>query len=206
MRQPVRVVHYLNQFFGGIGGEEHANVPVEVRDEPVGPGRALAAAFGDEATVVATIISGDNYFLEESEAAAGAVKKALLELKPDVIVAGPALNAGRYGLACGAICRMAGELGIPAITAMHPDNAGILAYGKHMIVIPTGLEAIGSSSTANIPASHLRVSFEQQRLRRSHIGVSCAPKSLCRPFRPSAHPKATPMATLSKAIPITTPN
>jgi glycine reductase len=132
----------LNQFFGGIGGEEHANVPVEVRDEPVGPGRALAAAFGDEATVVATIISGDNYFVEESEAAAGAVKKALLELKPDVIVAGPALNAGRYGLACGAICRMAGELGIPAITAMHPDNAGILAYGKHMIVIPTGLKVI----------------------------------------------------------------
>ena len=28
---PVRVVHYLNQFFGGIGGEEKADVPVEVR-------------------------------------------------------------------------------------------------------------------------------------------------------------------------------
>ena len=26
MADPLRVVHYLNQFFGGIGGEEHANV------------------------------------------------------------------------------------------------------------------------------------------------------------------------------------
>ncbi|MCI0880391.1 MAG: hypothetical protein J4N78_16055, partial [Chloroflexi bacterium] len=28
----MRVVYYLNQFFGGIGGEEKANLPLEVRD------------------------------------------------------------------------------------------------------------------------------------------------------------------------------
>ena len=32
MGGPLRVVHYVNQFFGGIGGEEKANVPVEVRE------------------------------------------------------------------------------------------------------------------------------------------------------------------------------
>ena len=30
MEKPVRVVHYLNQFFGGIGGEERAQTPLEV--------------------------------------------------------------------------------------------------------------------------------------------------------------------------------
>ena len=33
----MRVVHYLNQFFGGIGAEEHAGVGLEVRDGAVGP-------------------------------------------------------------------------------------------------------------------------------------------------------------------------
>ena len=31
----LRIGHYLNQFFAGIGGEEHANVPPAVR---IGPG------------------------------------------------------------------------------------------------------------------------------------------------------------------------
>ena len=35
----MRVVHYLNQFFGGIGGEEKAGVPLEARPGAVGPGR-----------------------------------------------------------------------------------------------------------------------------------------------------------------------
>ena len=55
MASDIRVVHYLNQFFGGIGGEEHANSPVEVREGAVGPGRALQQFLGTNATVVATI-------------------------------------------------------------------------------------------------------------------------------------------------------
>ena len=41
MTKPVRVVHYLNQFFAGIGGEELANVAVRLIQGPVGPGRLL---------------------------------------------------------------------------------------------------------------------------------------------------------------------
>ena len=60
MTKPIRVVHYLNQFFGGIGGEERARTPLEVREEPVGPGRALQQALRAEGTVVATLICGDD--------------------------------------------------------------------------------------------------------------------------------------------------
>ena len=37
MTEPIRVLHFINQFFGGIGGEEHANIGVEVCEEAVGP-------------------------------------------------------------------------------------------------------------------------------------------------------------------------
>jgi len=39
MAKPYKVVHFLNQFFAGIGGEEQANTPVQASDGPIGPGR-----------------------------------------------------------------------------------------------------------------------------------------------------------------------
>ena len=58
MAEAIRVVHYLNQFFGGLGGEDKAYEPVQARREPVGPGRALQGALGDQATIVGTLIAG----------------------------------------------------------------------------------------------------------------------------------------------------
>jgi glycine reductase len=138
MAEPVRVVHYLNQFFGGIGGEEAASAPVEVRAGAVGPGRPLQQALGDQAVVVATIICGDNYFAEAREAALAKLTAALREGKPDVLVAGPAFQAGRYGLACAEACQAAQAIGLPALAAMHPDNPGAGAARRGIYIVPAG--------------------------------------------------------------------
>ena len=60
----LRVVHYINQFFAQIGGEEKADTPVELREGIVGPGLAFKQAFGEEAEIVATVVCGDTYFNE----------------------------------------------------------------------------------------------------------------------------------------------
>src|SRR5262245_19611595 len=127
MSTPLRVAHYVNQFFGGIGGEEQAHVCVSVREGPVGPGRALQAALGDAARVVGTVIGGDNFVSERQDEAKTALAAHLRALAPDVVVAGPAFGSGRYGLACSLACGVARTLGLPAVTAMHPDNPGVLA-------------------------------------------------------------------------------
>ena len=49
-----KLVHYINQFFAGIGGEDKADVSPEVRDGIVGPGMAFKAAFNGEAEIVVT--------------------------------------------------------------------------------------------------------------------------------------------------------
>ena len=138
MAEPVRIIHYLNQFFGGIGGEEKANVPVEAREGPVGPGRALQMALGDQGTVVATVIGGDNYVVEEQATAVKALEDAITRFRLDVLVAGPAFDAGRYGLACGAVCQAAPDMGIPAVSAMHPENPGVLTHRRSVVIVPTG--------------------------------------------------------------------
>ncbi len=57
----MRVVHYLNQFFAGLGGEEKAGALFETREGAVGPGKLLEQLLGDGAQVVMTLVSGDNY-------------------------------------------------------------------------------------------------------------------------------------------------
>src|SRR5262245_66596752 len=105
MTSPLRIVHYVNQFFGGIGGEEQAGVGVTLKAGAVGPGRALEAALGDGARVEATIVCGDNFASERPDDAARAIGAELDRLKPDVVVAGPAFASGRYGPACALACR-----------------------------------------------------------------------------------------------------
>ena len=134
----IRVVHYVNQFFGGIGGEERADAAIELRQGPVGPGRVLQRALGDEGTVVATLIGGDNYVAERPEAAAAAVGEALDRLRPDVVVAGPAFDSGRYGLACARVCALAEGRTVPAVTAMFPQNPGLSSLGSRPLCVPTG--------------------------------------------------------------------
>lgn len=139
-----RVVHYVNQFYGGIGGEEAAGAPLAIKDGPIGPGIALHKELGEGYEIVMTIVCGDNYYAENSDYVADAVCRAISEKGADLLVAGPAFNAGRYGLACGGICAgVARRLNIPAVTAMYPENPAVAMYKKDLLIVATGASAAG---------------------------------------------------------------
>ena len=136
----LRIGHYLNQFFAGIGGEEQANVPPTVRVGPAGPGRLAQSLLGDGAEIISTLVCGDNFFNEQEQDAAAAVRSWLAQTSPAALLAGPAFAAGRYGSACAAVCRLAEEMGIPAVTGMHRENPGILMH-RRAYIVPTGPSA-----------------------------------------------------------------
>jgi betaine reductase len=137
-KHPVRVAHFVNQFFGGLGGETAASAPVQTRAGAVGPGIGLQEALGGRGEVVVSIIGGDNWVAEHETEAAACVAAAVAEAQANVLVAGPAFNAGRYGLACGLAARAAG---VPSVAAMHPDNPAVEEYGRHIYILPTGASA-----------------------------------------------------------------
>lgn len=87
-----RVVHYINQFFANIGGEEMAHVPPELRAGHVGPGLAFNQAWQGEAEVVATIVCGDSYYAEHEKDAQAQILQWVEEQKPDLFLAGPRLQ------------------------------------------------------------------------------------------------------------------
>jgi len=135
----LRVAHYLNQFFGGIGGEEKASEGPQVRDGMVGPGKAVQDALKEQGEVVATVICGDNYISERMDETIQELLQLLTPYRPDIVIAGPAFNAGRYGVACGALCKAVQEtLGIPTITGMYAENPGVGLYKKEVYIVKTG--------------------------------------------------------------------
>src|SRR2546427_11548141 len=95
----LRVAHYLNQFFAGLGGEESANRPPERRDGPVGPGRALQGLLKEDGRLVSTLVCGDSFFAESLEGGRDAVRDWLEDLRPDLLLARPACAACPYRVA-----------------------------------------------------------------------------------------------------------
>ena len=150
MAEPLRVGHYVNQFFAGLGGEDTANVGVSLSDGAIGAGRALQQALADQGTVVGTLICGDNFIHDYRERALAELETHMRDLYLDVLIAGPAFGSGRYGLACVEVCKVARALGLPAVTGMHPDNPGAQAALSNIVIVPTAetsadmLEALGA--------------------------------------------------------------
>lgn len=133
-----RIVHYVNQFFGGVGGEEKADCEPFTIKGPQGPGRLLEKRFREEKAdveIVATVVCGDSYFADHQENVLREQIPVIRGYHPDLVIAGPAFNAGRYGMACGAICQALESLGIPAITAMYKENPGLDQYRKTVLIV-----------------------------------------------------------------------
>jgi len=133
-----RIVHYINQFYAGIGGEDKADHPPEKRDGFVGPGMAINAGLGDAGHIVGTVFCGDGYFNEHDDAPAQ-VLEMIKSYAPDIVVVGPGFNAGRYGMACGAVAKLVDEkLGIPVVGGLYEENPGLEIYKRHAYFVSVG--------------------------------------------------------------------
>jgi glycine reductase len=166
----IPVLHYLNQFFAGLGGEEAAGIPPEWFDGPKGPGRLLERE-APELAIVGTVAAGDNFMagnlsegVDRVVALIGA-HVATMQTRPALLIAGPAFNAGRYGMACAAICQGVEEkLGIPTLTGMYPENPAVDSYRAFVTMVSTGENVLGMQD-----AVHAMVRVGLKRLRGHSI-------------------------------------
>ena len=135
----MRIVHYLNQFFAGLGGEEQAGAPLEVRDGAIGPGKLLEQLLGGAAQVVTTLVCGDNYAVENQKTVVADALNKIRDAQAELFVAGPCFLAGRYGMAAGALCvAVQSKLGIPVVTGMALENPGVDLYRETLYIVDSG--------------------------------------------------------------------
>jgi betaine reductase len=162
----LRIVHYINQFFAGVGGEEAAGAPLEEKEGAVGPGRLLEQLMGGDAQVVSTLVCGDNHAVENQDAVVAAVVEKVRAAKADLFVAGPCFEAGRYGMISGAACvAVEAELGIPAMTGMHVENPGVDLYREGLYIVDSGQSAAKMTGVMG-----KIVAIAQKRLKGEPIG------------------------------------
>lgn len=144
MANKFKVLYYVNQFFGQVGGEDKAGMEPIYKEEVIGPAMGFNGQLKDEGEVIGTIICGDNYFNENKEKALEYILNVIKEANPDILVAGPAFNAGRYGMACAEIAKaVAEEIEIPVVTGMYVENPGVDVCKAKAIVVRVSDSAAG---------------------------------------------------------------
>lgn len=136
----LRAIHYINQFYSGYGGEAKADMELVVLDGAKGPGVGLNGLWDDKMEIIQTLACGDNYVNDDENfnIVKEKIKEEILKHKPDVFIAGPAFNAGRYGVACAKVCDyVQNVLGVPSVTAMWHENPAISIYVRDIYILPT---------------------------------------------------------------------
>lgn len=147
-----KAIMYTNQFFGQIGGEEKADFAPVIKEGLVGPAMELNKQV--DAEVTHTIICGDNFMGSNTEEAVKSIIGFLEGKEFDIFFAGPAFQAGRYGVACGTICKAVKErFNVPVITSMHIENPGVEMFKKDMYVLKGGHSAAKMRSDIKAMAS-----------------------------------------------------
>lgn len=137
----MKAIHYINQFFGQVGGEDAADYKPSFHDELVGCSNMLNQLM-PEVEVTHTIICGDNYIASHTEEAVKEIIEWLKRREFDIFFAGPAFMAGRYGVGCGTIGRAVREtFDVPVITSMNEENPGVEMFHKDMYIFRGGRKA-----------------------------------------------------------------
>ena len=172
-----RIVFYTNQYFGQIGGEDKAGVLPEVKNVPVGPANAFSELL-ENGDIVATIVCGDNFYAENLDKAREMIGQEIEKLAPDMLIAGPAFNAGRFGMACGDICAYVGEkLGIPTMTGMYHENPAVEIYKSGTCIVKTKNSAAGMKAATTDMAKVANMLLKGEELGDPEA-LGCIPKGI----------------------------
>lgn len=133
-----KIIMYINQFYGGIGGEEKAGTAPVITEGTVGPSAALNKMLTG-GQITHTVICGDDFMNEHEEEAIETIDKFLKNLEFDLFVAGPAFFAGRYGVNCGRICKYVQEkYHVTAVTSMYEEAPGVDMYRGDIYILRGG--------------------------------------------------------------------
>ncbi len=150
-----KAIHYINQFFGGIGGEDKADFKPVLHEGVVGPGLVLNNLM-KEVEITHTIICGDNYIGSNKDDAIAEIMGLIKDLDFDIFIAGPAFQAGRYGVACGNICVAIKEkYNIPVFSSMNVENPGVEMFKKEFPVFEGSRSAASMKKDTELIAKYV---------------------------------------------------
>ncbi len=164
-----KIIFYTNQFFGQIGGEDKAYTEPQFHNGPIGNANAFTDKLED-AEIIHTVICGDNYYVENMDKVKKFINDKLKNIEFDLFIAGPAFNAGRFGIACSDICSfIKKQYNIEAITGLYEENPAVEMYKKNIYILRVGKSAAGIRKAVPLMAE-----FANKLLRGDQLGSPSA--------------------------------
>ena len=137
----MKAIHYINQFFGQVGGEDAADCKPVFHEGLIGCSVMLNDLMPD-IEVTNTFVVGDNYVTNYTDEALEEIFAWLDTKEFDIFFAGPAFMAGRYGMGCGLVCKAVAErYNVPVITSMNEENPGVEEYKADVYIFKGGRKA-----------------------------------------------------------------
>ena len=156
---------YVNQFFGQIGGEEMADAKPQIKEGCIGPAMELNKQLGEDVEITHTIICGDNYMGSNQDEALEEIIGFLKDKEMDIFFAGPAFRAGRYGFACGSVCKeVKKQFNVPVLTSMDVENPGVEMYKADLIIFKGGASAAAMRSDIKVMVDYAKKIINKKEL------------------------------------------
>lgn len=155
---------YINQFFAGIGGEDKADQHPYLETKLIGPGIAINNMLKD-AEITHTIVCGDNFISTNKKEALDTIMNMIKDIKFDFFIAGPAFQAGRYGVACGTVAKAVKDrFNVPVFSSMHEENPGVDMFKKELIIFKGGKSAASLRKDAGLITDYINRMFAGEKL------------------------------------------
>ena len=79
-----KAIHYINQFFAGIGGEDKADYAPQISEGVIGPAMAMNALL--DAEITHTIVCGDNFMGSREKEAVEIIQGMDKEMQNKIIL------------------------------------------------------------------------------------------------------------------------
>ena len=137
----MKAIHYINQFFGQVGGEDAADCKPIFHDKLIGCSMMLNGMM-PHVEVTNTMVVGDNYVTNHTEEALKEILAWLDTKEFDIFFAGPAFMAGRYGVGCGIVCKAVAErYHVPVLSSMNEESPGVEEYKQSCLIFKGGRKA-----------------------------------------------------------------
>lgn len=140
----IRVLCITNHFFAGLDTDKTDVEPYFTKDIPnITKGIDEYVNSKANASVIGTLVVPDNTFENQyKDMIESLIMNVIQNEKPDIIICGPAFNAGKFAKNCCKICLLILEkFGLPAVTSIYPENEYYKKYKGLIYMIDGGNSA-----------------------------------------------------------------
>lgn len=148
----MKIIFIFDQIQAGLGGKENGNVELGGKKLGIGSTNMFDSLLKeDNSEIIATLYSGDDYFLENHEIVSKKMAAMVRKLQPDVVICGPAFNYEKFGKMCGEVgLKIEQKVHIPVVAAMSVECTEAISEYKDKIDIVKMPKKGGTGLTASL--------------------------------------------------------